>query len=184
MKTPERISAPGFFLSAILPSSRASEARPGTHNHSNMFCEGYRPSELHWRAPVVMGSCFRRNDGGLSPQRTLRVHIERVDRLARRPEQAVALQSTQADIGAAFGQRDTAERLAVGRKDHDAVEFGIAHAPAAPEITIDVATHAVGRAGAGVDQDALVGVLVAGGRNVVGEDFAVRYAAGLHEVED
>src|ERR1700728_3539511 len=114
MKTPERISAPAFFVSAILPSSRASEARPGTHNHSNMFCERYRPSELHWRAPVVMGSCFRRNDGGLSPQRTLRVHIERVDRLARRHEQAVALQFTQTDNWAAVRRRGTGDRVVLG----------------------------------------------------------------------
>src|ERR1700723_606633 len=87
---------------------------------------------------------------GLSSECALRVHIERVDRLARGHEQAIALQAAEADIGAAFGQRDTADRFAVGREDHDAVEFGIAHAPAAPEITIDVATHAVGRAGAGV----------------------------------
>ena len=59
--------------------------------------------------------------------------------------------ATEADIGAALGQRDAADHDAVGRVDHDPVEFGIAHAPAAPQIAVDVAAHAVGRAGAGVD---------------------------------
>src|SRR5580698_4949618 len=83
------------------------------------------------------------NDGELSPQRALRVHIERVDRLARGHEQPVALQPAEADVGAALGQRDAADQLAVGRVDHDTVEFRIAHAPAAPEIAVDVAAHAV-----------------------------------------
>src|SRR5271154_3609662 len=91
--------------------------------------------------------CFARarNDPGanLSPQRALRVHIERVDRLARSHEQPVALQAAEAEIGAALGQCDAAYQLAVGRVDHDAVEFGIAHAPAAPQIAVDVASHAV-----------------------------------------
>ena len=100
----------------------------------------------------------------LSARRALRVHIQRVDRLARGHEQAVALQAAEAEVGAALGQRDAADHDAVGREDHDAVEFGIAHAPAAPQIAVDVAAHAVRRAGAGVDEHALVGNLVAAGR--------------------
>src|SRR5580692_9863144 len=96
---------------------------------------------------------------GLPAERALGIHIECVDRLARRHEQAVALQAAEADIGAALGQSDAADRLAIRRKDHDAVEFGIAHAPTAPQIAVDVAAHAVWRAGTGVDQHALVGDL-------------------------
>src|SRR5262249_23233536 len=95
-----------------------------------------------------------------------------------------ALQSAETDVGAAFGQLDAADRGTVGRENHDAIELGRAHAPAAPEITVDVAAHAVGRAGSGIDQHALVGKLGAIGRNVIGQDLAVRYAAGFHDVED
>src|SRR4051794_41175599 len=91
--------------------------------------------------------------GPSTSQRTLGVHIERIDRLAGSHEQAVAFHAAEAEVGAALGQRDPADHHAVGRIDHDAVELGIAHAPAAPQIAVDVAAHAVGRAGAGVDED-------------------------------
>src|SRR5712671_4828351 len=94
----------------------------------------------------------RNDEVGLSPQRPLRVHIQRIDRLARGHEQAVALQPAETQIGAAFGQRDAADHDAVGREYHDAVEFGIAHAPSAPEIAVDVAAKAIRRAGPGVDE--------------------------------
>ena len=97
----------------------------------------------------------------LSPRRALGVHVQRIDRLARGHEQPVALHAAEADIGAALGQRDAADRRAVGRIDHHAVEFGIAHAPAAPQIAVDVAAHAVRRAGTGVDQHPLVGDFIA-----------------------
>src|SRR6185295_1001042 len=61
-------------------------------------------------------------------RRALRVHVERVDRLARGHEQAVALQAAEAEVGAALGQGDAADHDAVGGEYHDAVEFGIAHA--------------------------------------------------------
>ena len=86
-----------------------------------------------------MGPCVRRNDSSLSAQRALRVHIERIDRLARRHEQAVALHAAEAEVGAALWQGDEADRGAVGREHHDTVEIGIAHAPAAPEVA--VASH-------------------------------------------
>jgi D-galactarolactone cycloisomerase len=104
----------------------------------------------------------------LAPRRALRVYIERVDRLARGHEQAVALQASEAEIGAALGQRDAADHDAVGREHHDAVEFGIAHAPAAPQIAVDIGPHAVGRTRTGIDEHALVGDPVAAGCHVIG----------------
>src|ERR1700743_2154412 len=92
-------------------------------------------SERHRREMVGTAQvrlCPPYNSLRLSPQRALRVDIERVDRLARCHEQAVALQSAEAEIGAAFGQGNAADRSAVGCKYHDAVELGHAHAPAAP----------------------------------------------------
>ena len=58
--------------------------------------------------------------------------------MARRHEQAVALRAAETDIGRALRQRDEADRLALVIEDLDAVLLRIAHAPAAPEIPIDV----------------------------------------------
>jgi hypothetical protein len=52
----------------IHPSSRASEARPGTHNHREQFCEGWSSSAPQQLNPVVMGPGVRRDDIGFSLQ--------------------------------------------------------------------------------------------------------------------
>src|SRR4030095_1107565 len=70
----------------------------------------------------------------LAAERALCVEIERVDRLACGHEQAVALHAAEAEVGAALWQGDAADHDGVGGIDHDAVELGIAHAPAAPQI--------------------------------------------------
>ena len=74
----------------------------------------------------------------LSPAgHALRVHVERIDRVARRHEQSVAVTTAEADIGSALGQRYEADRP-TGRIEHlDAVERW-AHAPATPQIAVDV----------------------------------------------
>ena len=78
--------------------------------------------------------------------------------MARSHEQPIALASTEANIGAALRKRNKADRLAFGIEHFDAVEVGVAHAPAAPQIAVHVDAEAVRRAlrfrG---DQDALVG---------------------------
>jgi hypothetical protein len=57
--------------------------------------------------------------------------------MARSHEQPIALAATEANIGSALGQRYEADRLA-GRIEHlDAVERR-AHAPATPQIAVDV----------------------------------------------
>src|SRR5665213_3164768 len=100
----------------LSPSLRAKRSNPGPQGSNPGPQE--RAGLLRRFAP--------RNDGWrrLTPDRTLRVHIQRVDRLARGNEKAVALDATEADVGAALGQRDTADHDAVGRVDHDAVELG------------------------------------------------------------
>src|SRR5229473_8698475 len=82
-----------------------------------------------------------------------RIHVERVEAVARRHEEAVALRSPEADVGAAFREVDVPERLPGGREHANPVELRRSHAPAAPEIAVDVAAKAVRRAGAGVDDD-------------------------------
>jgi hypothetical protein len=63
--------------------------------------------------------------------------------VARRHEQPVAVAAAEADVGGALGQRYEADRLAGGIEHLDAVERG-AHAPAAPQIAVDVDPKAVG----------------------------------------
>src|SRR5262249_35934660 len=115
---------------------------------------------------------------------TLRVDVERIERLACRHEQAVAVDPARADVGGAVGQRDAADWLAVGREYRDAVEFSRPHSPAAPQVAVDVTTHAVGRTRAGVDVHAFVGELAPAVDHIVGQDLAVGHAAALDEVED
>src|SRR5690349_11440934 len=71
------------------------------------------------------------------------VHIKRVDRMAGRHEQAVALGPAEADIGGALGQADVADRLTFRVEDAHTIELRRAHAPAAPEIAVHVDTEAV-----------------------------------------
>src|SRR5215212_4451698 len=115
-------------------------------------------------------------------RRALRVDVERIDRLARRHEQAVAATAAEADVGAALRQLDAADEGAVAVVDHHAVELVGAHAPAAPEVPVDVDAEAVRGARAGVDEHALV--LELPPVHVEGEDQPVRRRARLDEVED
>src|SRR5438445_8888857 len=81
---------------------------------------------------VVMDPRFRRGDRShaaysakvasqavpRSPsRRALRIDVERIERVARGHEQPVALDTAEADIGAALGQRDEADGFA-GRDDN------------------------------------------------------------------
>src|ERR1041384_5226937 len=75
-------------------------------------------------------------------------------------EQPVALRPAEADVGAAFRQLDVTDRLTLSIEDAHAVELGRAHAPAAPEIAVDVDAEAVGRLLLGAfDQHAMIAEL-------------------------
>src|SRR5262249_58944380 len=77
---------------------------------------------------------------GHSPaRRALRVHVQRVKRVARRHEQAVAMAAAEADICAAFGQSDLSDRLAGRVEDANAIELR-RHAPAPPQNAVDLPT--------------------------------------------
>src|SRR6516225_4346467 len=94
-------------------------------------------------SPPAPRGCRRASSAA---RRAVRVHIERIERMARGHEQAVASGTAEAEICAAFGQRDEGDRLAGGIENLDPVLLGVAHAPAAPEIAVDIAAEAVGRA--------------------------------------
>src|SRR5258706_14668962 len=96
----------------------------------------------------------------LTTRHALRVDVERVHRGARRHEQAVAVEAAEADVGAALRQVDAADQLRLAVEDVDAVERVRAHAPAHPEVAVDVGAKAVGRpAGPGLQEDASLGEL-------------------------
>src|SRR5689334_12909935 len=113
----------------------------------------------------------------------LRVHVKRVDGLARGHEQAVVLAPAEADVGTALGQGYVADGRGVGCKDAHTIEIGPAHAPAAPEIAVGIAAHAIWRAGSCVQEDAAVAESGAVLREVVDLELAVGHSARLHDVE-
>src|SRR6185503_12914932 len=101
--------------------------------------------------------------------------------MARRHEEAVALHSTEAYVGAAFRQVDVPDRLAAWRENPHAVQL-LGAAPSAPEVPGFVDAEAVGRAFAGIDQNARVREPVARA-HFVGVK-AARLGAALDDVEE
>src|SRR5437667_12450481 len=105
-------------------------------------------------------------DGALS------LDVERIDRLARRHEEAVALDAAETDVGAALGQHDAADHLAVGGEDGNAV-LGLAAGPGAPQIALGVDPHAIAAARLGAVELAPVGGLGAVVDDIVELDRAL-----------
>src|SRR5262245_30055404 len=95
--------------------------------------------------------------------------------MASRHEQAVALAAAETDVGAALRQGDEGYRLAGGVEDLDAVLLGVAHAPAAPEIAVDVTAKTVRRA-AGLGSDEGAGIVEPG--PVIGHVVRAHHAWG------
>ena len=60
--------------------------------------------------------------------------------------------SAEAQVGAALWQADMPDRFAIRGKDAHAVEFGRAHAPAAPQVSVNIDAKAIRGAGPGVNQ--------------------------------
>src|SRR6185295_6470621 len=71
----------------------------------------------------VPGSRFARPGTTDGSHRAVRLHIERVDRVAARHVEAVVLRAAEGEIGAALRQADMGERLAGGAEHHHAVEI-------------------------------------------------------------
>src|SRR5438034_2026495 len=146
-------------------------------------------------------ACPGTTDGSHRP---VRLHIERVDRVAARHIEAVVLPAAEGEVGAALRQADVRERLAGRAEHHDAVElfrlaleleyFSAADirrlrlqraigAPAAPQIAVAIDAKTVERALIrGVDQLGLAAhraVVV----DVKAPDAAVRRALPFHDIE-
>src|SRR5713101_1467462 len=106
---------------------------------------------LHFRAPGV--SARDENVGiqdltpGLAGRGALRGGVDRVERLAGRHEQAVALGPAEADVAADLGQPDAPDELTLRRPHrHPAIAHVAARIARAPEIAVHVGAHAVGPA--------------------------------------
>ena len=116
-------------------------------------------------------------------QRPRNIDVQRVDGMARGHEQAAARASAEADVGASFRQRNAPDRGRIGGKHHDAVEGGIAHTPAAPQIAVGIAAYAVRGSAPGVEEKAAIGDSAAAVDHVIDADFAIGDAARLHDIE-
>src|SRR5258705_6949278 len=85
--------------------------------------------------------------GGLSRSRSLGGDIERVQRLAGRHEQPIALGSAEGDVAAHLGQADATDELTFRRPHrHPAVAQIAAAIARDPEIAVHVTAGAVGSA--------------------------------------
>src|SRR6266536_6297194 len=73
---------------------------------------------------------------------TLRLHLQHVERLARRHEQVIALRAAKRNVGTHLGQADAAEQLALRIEHYHA---GIAEwtVRTAPDVAGHVATHSI-----------------------------------------
>ena len=91
-----------------------------------------------------------REPGERESQQPPRVHVQGIDRLARRHEQAVAAHPAEAQVGAAFRQADVPDGVACGVEHPHPVQVRRAHAPAAPKVAVLVHPEPVRRARPGV----------------------------------
>src|SRR5262245_12859864 len=140
--------SPGAMAACAAPPVAASATEPTPARKSRREALSISPSpELRCRTEAPASAAGD----------PLRVDVERIDRMAGRHEKPVALGAAEAEVGGALRQRDEADRLAAGIEHLDAVELG-AHAPAAPQIAIDVDAETVRRLVAlATDQFAAVG---------------------------
>src|SRR5205085_5601760 len=78
----------------------------------------------------------------------------RVERLASRHEQPIALGSAEADVAADLREPDAPDQLAGGIPDrHPAIADGATGVARAPEVALDIGAHAVGPALHAVDHE-------------------------------
>src|SRR5262250_3360936 len=113
--------------------------------------------------------CSERMGQCLGGPRSLGSDVERVERLARRHEETIALGSAEADVRAGFRKPDAPDELALGRPHrHPAVAEVATSVTRDPDIALDVAADAVGTAFDVVDH--AIGENLAVGQLVVASD--------------
>src|SRR5258708_12103150 len=70
-------------------------------------------------------------------RRALRIDVERIERMARGHEQPVALDTAEAEIGPALGQRDEADGFADRVENLHPVHFRPPPPPTPPQLALD-----------------------------------------------
>src|SRR6266511_6344365 len=89
-------------------AARASPTARGCLVSTRVVRPSWQMTLGPFRAPPLTGG------------RPLRVDVDRVQRLARHHEEAVALGAAEAEVAAGLGQPDAADELAFGRPDRHA----------------------------------------------------------------
>src|SRR5690606_37893031 len=118
----------------------------------------------------------------LARRRALRIDVQRVERLARRHEQPVALRSAESDVRAALGQPNASEQRRRRVPDRDAaVADSAARVARAPEVAEHVDAYAVGAAWDAVDRERCE--LLDVGHAAVRADVADVQVAARYDVE-
>ena len=121
--TKPRCTPPRWLRTTRVSCSSSGQRLQSRRSHVRRLTSRAR----EWRAPA--------NQPGAAPW----VHVEGVERLARRHEQAVALGPAEADVAADLGQADAADQLALRGPHRDAaVADGAAGVARDPEIAVDV----------------------------------------------
>src|SRR5690606_33541918 len=82
--------------------------------------------------------------------RAASLHVQRVQRLACRHEQAVPLHTAEAQVGTDLRQEDYTDSVSVWCENMHAVESLTAPSGTRPDIPVDVRAYAVGAAGLAV----------------------------------
>src|SRR5579863_9557006 len=123
-------------------AGRASEGAPRAEPRRAGVARGPDHHQRHFRRLAEQRLSFLARASAVV--RALRLHVNRIERLARGHEQAVSLLAAEAEIGAAFRQADLTDPLAViGRKHLDAVIAFADPARADPDIAFGVDPQAV-----------------------------------------
>src|SRR5215510_2796689 len=119
------------------------------------------------RVLISKVSCARK--GYLGGPRALSGDVKRVERLARRHEESIALGSAEADVPAHFRKPDATDELALGVPHrHPAVAQVASRVARDPDVALDVTADAVGAALDVVDH--AIGEHLAAGQLVVAPD--------------
>src|SRR5882724_10875451 len=133
------------------------------------------------RGAGVQRPATRKPPGESTALDALGIHVEGVERLARRHEESVALDSAEAEVGAALREQDAPYEPGGGIEDRHAIQ-PFAPAPAAPEVAVGIAAHPVRDPGSGIHEHAAVGERRPTVDHVEDANLARRGAAD-HDVE-
>src|SRR5258708_26092312 len=119
----------------------------------------------------------------LSRGRALRVHVQRVERLAGSHEEPVPLGPAKRDVRAGFRETNAAERLAFRIPHcHAAIADIGARVAAAPHISIDVDADAVGGASYAVNHE-IGELLLVSNRLAVGAQIEAEHDLAADDVD-